>query len=134
MFVQTNPPKQDDSSVNIYLNLHQIHSGRTSRQLKQPINPTILNEIYSHFSSGVTIQELKSIAMVLSSLVLNLPYPNRDEKRSLTGLFLYFQKNWDLIKPVIHLVKLRDENQFVIDGRRELYEMMTGKAISEKNS
>lgn len=74
------------------------------------------------FSSGVRLHELNSIATILSSLLSGVKEPNRDTKRSFPLLIQWFHANWELILPVLPCIQLRDENNQVIDGRREIIE------------
>lgn len=74
------------------------------------------------FSSGVRLHELNSIATILSSLLSSVKEPSRDTKRSFPLLIQWFHDNWDLIYPVLPCIQLRDENDQVIDGKREIYE------------
>lgn len=74
------------------------------------------------FSSGVRLHELNSIATILSSLLSGVKEPNRDTKRSLPLLIQWFHDNWDQISPILPCIQLRDENNQVIDGKREIYE------------
>jgi hypothetical protein len=46
--------------------------------------------------------------------------PQRDVRRSFPRLMEWFEENWARIAPVLSLVALRDANDRVIDGRREL--------------
>lgn len=76
------------------------------------------------FSSGVRLQELASVALILSSIIPLLPSPDRNEKRSYTALLGWFYKFWDMICPILPMIQLRDENYSVINGRREILEMI----------
>jgi hypothetical protein len=75
----------------------------------------------SKFSSGVTLKELRSIAIIVA-LVGRLPAPERNEKRSYSGLVNWFRKNWEGAVAVLPFIQLRDEEDVPIDGTRELHE------------
>lgn len=85
----------------------------------------INNVIVQQFSSGVRLQELTSVAIILSSIIPLLPSPDRNEKRSYNALLGWFHKYWDMISPILPLIQLRDENNMVINQRRELLEMIS---------
>ena len=74
-----------------------------------------------HFSSGVCLYELKSISTILTS-IFKVPKPSRDQKRNSVLLLEWFIENWRYIEPVLPLIHLRDENNVVIDGTREMIE------------
>lgn len=84
----------------------------------------INNVLIQQFSSGVRLQELTSVALILSSIIPLLPSPDRNEKRSYKALLGWFNRFWDLILPVLPMIQLRDENYQVINGRREILEMI----------
>ena len=73
------------------------------------------------FSSGVTLRELTSIARILS-LLAGIPEPPRTCKRSFPNLIKWFIANWQRVSPFLPCVQLRDDNNEIIDGRRELIE------------
>ena len=75
------------------------------------------------FSSGVTLRELKSIALIICQISPKIKEPNRNEKRNYPLLIEWFSRNWDLVSPLLPFIKLRDENNEIIDGQRELNEM-----------
>lgn len=74
------------------------------------------------FSSGVRLHELNSIATIVSSLLSGVKEPNRDTKRSFPLLIQWFHDNWEQVYPMLSCIQLRDENNQVIDGRREIIE------------
>lgn len=76
------------------------------------------------FSSGVCLSELKAISTILTDL-FHVPKPSRDQKRSTTLLLGWFIDNWLSIEPVLPFIQLRDENNVVIDGKREMIETGT---------
>lgn len=79
--------------------------------------------LMNQFSSGVTLPELFSIATIISSnLLLGLNRPGREEQRSFPLLIEWYQKNWPSICPVLPFIQLRDKNDQVINGRREIIE------------
>lgn len=75
-------------------------------------------EITRHFSTGIRHNELVSIANILVK-TYDLPALTRYCHRSFAVLIKWFQDNWDRIDPVIHNIKLLDENNRVICGYRE---------------
>lgn len=85
----------------------------------------INNIIKQQFSSGVRLQELTSIAIVLTSIIPPLHSPNRDERRSYTALLTWFYNNWDMISPILPMIQLRDENNQVINSQREMFDMIS---------
>lgn len=75
------------------------------------------------FSSGVTLPELFSIATVISSNILSgINKPGRNEQRSLPLLIKWYEKNWDLVYPILPFVQLRDKDDKIICERREFIE------------
>ena len=74
-----------------------------------------------NFSSGFCLSELKAISTILTTF-FKVPKPSRDEKRNSTLLLGWFIHNWASIEPVLPLIQLRDENNRVIDGKREMVE------------
>ncbi|KAK8892015.1 hypothetical protein M9Y10_029237 [Tritrichomonas musculus] len=84
----------------------------------------ISDTLFQHFSSGVRLQELISIATILSFKIPLLRSPDRDEKRSYKALLIWFYNYWSLISPILPMIHLRDENNMVINGQRELLEMI----------
>lgn len=74
-----------------------------------------------HFSSGISLFELKSVSTILTS-VYNIPKPSRDQKRSSVLLLGWFIENWSYIEPVLPFIHLLDENKVVINGAREMIE------------
>lgn len=77
------------------------------------------------FSSGVRLQELTSIAYILTSIIPLLNSPNRNEKRSYTALLTWFYNNWNMINPILPMIQLRDENNQIINYRREMIDMLS---------
>jgi hypothetical protein len=73
------------------------------------------------FSTGVTLRELSSIAMIVSSFAAVQP-PSRDAKRRFPSLLQWFRDSWSAIAPFLPFVQLLDEKGLAIDGRRELVE------------
>ena len=96
---------------------------------KKTINPLALqhidNIIKRQFSSGVRLQELISIGIILTSIIPPLHSPNRDEKRSYTALLTWFYNNWDMINPILPMIQLRDENNQIINSQREMFDMLS---------
>lgn len=81
--------------------------------------------IIQSFSSGVTLRELTSIAVIICKIVPKISEPSRMEKRCFNLLIEWFASNWELISPVLPFIHLCDENKKVINGERELIEMHT---------
>jgi hypothetical protein len=77
--------------------------------------------LYSKFSSGVTLRELRSIAVLISSMA-NLKPPSRDEKRNQSKLLQWFIDYWGFVCPWLSLISLRDSDDRIIDSSRELKE------------
>jgi hypothetical protein len=75
--------------------------------------------LQAQFSSGVRLPELRSIALVLSSIA-DLPPPGRDAKRQLGLMVQWFVRHWNVVSCWLPFVTLRDEQGLPIDGRREL--------------
>ena len=76
-------------------------------------------QILKHkFSSGVTHNELKSVALVLcqhAGLTLD-----RDATRDNRVLIKWFDENWDKLKDYIDKIQLKDQNDQVINYEREI--------------
>ena len=47
----------------------------------------------------------------------NIEPPSREEKRSKKSLLLWFERNWQRLKPLIPYVTLLDQNMHVIDWK-----------------
>jgi hypothetical protein len=62
---------------------------------------------------------MNSIALVLCSLIENLPLPTRSEKRSFPLLIHWFELNWAQIEPFLPYVQLRDANLEEINLARQ---------------
>jgi hypothetical protein len=75
--------------------------------------------LQSKFSSGVTLKELRSVAVVIS-LMGGLAQPNRFQKRSYCAMVDWYRKNWDVAWSYLRWIQLRDENDVPIDGVREV--------------
>jgi hypothetical protein len=85
--------------------------------------------LQARFSSGLRLGELRSLAVILSSLAGIMP-PGRGTQRQYILLVRYIRKHWARIAPVLPLVQLKDENDMLIDGRREMVERSMKKWIS----
>jgi hypothetical protein len=85
--------------------------------------------LQARFSSGLRLGELRSLAVILSSLAGIMP-PGRGTQRQYIQLVRYIRKYWARIAPVLPLVQLKDENNILIDGRREMVERSMKKWIS----
>jgi hypothetical protein len=80
-----------------------------------------LQALQYRFSSGVTMIELSSIAMVLAETA-GIPPPPRVAKRRFLQLLTWFRDCWPSVSPWLPYVQLRDDDGFAIDGRRELFD------------
>lgn len=76
------------------------------------------------FSSGVTLTELRSVAEVIVECS-GIGPPCRDAKRSFGLLLMWFRRNWAVIVPWLEIIQLRDENDCVVNGTREILERGT---------
>lgn len=79
------------------------------------------SEVYKtlkrYFSSGVTHNELKSIAQVICiNTHLKL---DRDATRDNRVLIKWFDENWEICEGMLQKIKTKDINQIVIDSTRE---------------
>jgi hypothetical protein len=73
------------------------------------------------FSSGITLRELSTVAELISALA-DIQPPSRDAKRSFRLMIGWFRARWAAVSRWLPLVHLRDEEDRVIDGTRELAE------------
>jgi hypothetical protein len=80
-----------------------------------------LRALSARFSSGVTFKELRSVAQIISECG-GIGRPSRDALRSFRLLLAWFRQNWAAVVPWLALVQLRDNNDCVIDGTREILE------------
>lgn len=78
--------------------------------------------LIQRYSSGVRLPELCSLAKILSTILSGVVEPSREEKRSFPLLIEWYHTYWDVISPMLPYIQLRDENNQVIDGRREIIE------------
>jgi hypothetical protein len=85
--------------------------------------------LYGKFSSGVTLRELRSIAIVVSSMAKLKP-PSRDEKRNQNRLLQWFIDYWGFISPWLSIINLRDSDDRIIDSVRELREKRVFSILS----
>jgi hypothetical protein len=65
------------------------------------------------------LAELKSIAAILSAIT-GFPGPKRDAKRSYILTIKWFKDNWKWVMPWLPLIQLKDADEMVIDGKREM--------------
>jgi hypothetical protein len=70
------------------------------------------------FGSGVRHKEWSSFAMVIAHH-LNIPMPSRATRRSFPVLLLWFEENWEVVKPHISMFRFLDEDENPIDNDRE---------------
>jgi hypothetical protein len=73
------------------------------------------------FSSGVSVHELQSVAVLIAQLGRIDP-PSRAEKRNGADLVRWYVKHWEHVTPWLAMIELRDQDGMAISGRRELSE------------
>ena len=83
------------------------------------------------FSTGGTLKELCSIAIILTKINPEIKEPCRNAKRNFPLLMEWYHFNWCLIYPILPYIQLRDENKNVIDGERELFEMHSNQTLKD---
>lgn len=112
---------KNDNNTTVF---HNIQSRKQKSGLGSSFKNSIEYKILiQHFSSGVTLHELFSIATIISSnLLLGLRKPGRDEQRNFSHLIRWYQRNWEQIFPILPFIQLRDKNFQEINGRREVIE------------
>jgi hypothetical protein len=94
-------------------------SAKVSAISAEPRCSEVLGLLQVRFSTGVSLCELRSVALVLCTLA-NLPSPSRECKRRFELMVQWFVSNWMAIVPWISLVQLRDSEGRPIDRIREL--------------
>jgi hypothetical protein len=67
----------------------------------------------------VRLRELRSVAIIVSRLA-RLPDPSRDVKRSYVLIVKWFAHHWPVVRPWLAVVQLRDADDRLIDGHREM--------------
>lgn len=102
-------------------NKKKYNKDKNSSFLFQTSN--VYRALIQKFSSGVTLRELTSIAIIICQINPEIKGPNRNEKRNYNLLINWFSANWEYLSPLLPLIELRDENNEVINGQRELNEM-----------
>ncbi|KAK8898357.1 hypothetical protein M9Y10_000642 [Tritrichomonas musculus] len=103
-------------------NLHPKNHHEKSKATFYYKNSVEYFTLKQKFGEGVRHPELCSIAQILSLMSDKITVPSRDEKRSFQGLLGWFHKNWEFVLPFFPFIHLRDENNQIIDGRREFIE------------
>jgi hypothetical protein len=73
------------------------------------------------FSTGVTLREISSIAEIVSILA-RIPGPSREAKRNVAVMMRWFRSNWPLVSGWLPALQLRDKDDRVINGKREIGE------------
>jgi hypothetical protein len=73
------------------------------------------------FSSGITLRELSTVAELISAFA-DIQPPSRDAKRRFRLMIAWFRSKWAAVAPWLPFIHLRDEDNRVIDGVRELAE------------
>ena len=79
-------------------------------------------QLQQTFSSGITQNELSSIAMILEK-TLNLPHLPRESRRTFSSLMNWYIANWNQILPVLRYIKLIDDNYNMISGETQILQM-----------
>jgi hypothetical protein len=92
-------------------------------ELSECINGEEIRILRAKFSSGVTLKELGSVGVLLSSL-LDIAPPPRPARRSYVLLLKWFKERWSHILPILPFIQLRDDNDVPIDGQRELLDLL----------
>jgi hypothetical protein len=78
-----------------------------------------LSLLQLRFSSGVSLAELRSVAVVVAEMGGISP-PPRDSKRSFQLLIEWFVANWACVGPWLAFIELRDAANRPIDRMREM--------------
>jgi hypothetical protein len=94
---------------------------RGQEPLLDPLTCEELRILSAKFSSGITFKELRSVAQVIVERG-HIDPPCRDAKRNFGLLVAWFRRNWTGVLPWLDVIQLRDENDCVIDGMREMIE------------
>jgi hypothetical protein len=71
------------------------------------------------FGRGITTNEIKSIAFIICDHCPPLKV-DRDAQRDGRVLIKWFQENLNVVQPQLANVELRDEDELVIDSRRDI--------------
>lgn len=82
-----------------------------------PDDSQVLYQLYEYFSSSVTHNELKSVAMI-AGMVTGVPL-DRLALRDKRVLVKWFSENWAQLAPVLPFIHLRDEQSEVINLERQ---------------
>ena len=100
---------------------------RIQRKLQNyaPEKSVAWNSLQTFFSSGVTHNELVSVATICCLYSNGQLALARAEKRDMRALVKWFDVNWMAITPVLQRVRLLDAGGNVIDLTRELRESNT---------
>jgi hypothetical protein len=77
--------------------------------------------LQAKFSTGATLREITSVAEVIS-LLAQIPGPSREAKRNVGEMVRWFKWNWGVVRAWLPLLHLRDSDNLVIDGTREIGE------------
>ena len=74
------------------------------------------------FSTGITIKELTSIAVIISNACPNLKLTKitRETKRTFSSLIQWFIDNWDAVYPILSYITLYDDSGNEINSSAEL--------------
>jgi hypothetical protein len=81
----------------------------------------VLGFLQNRFSTGVSLAELSSVAVVVAKFAEIEP-PARDSKRRFQLLVEWFAVNWAVVGPWLLLVDLRDSGCQPITRVREIME------------
>jgi hypothetical protein len=85
------------------------------------VNSAEFRALQAKFSSGVSLKELRSIAIVIAAHARIRP-PSRDANRSYGLMVVWFIARWSDVAPWLPFVALRDATGRAIDGCREAVE------------
>ena len=78
--------------------------------------------LQQRFTTGLTIKELTSIAVIIREVCPELPLKKmkRETKRNLTLLVQWFIENWNSISPILPYITLYDDNGNEINSSAEI--------------
>jgi hypothetical protein len=96
-----------------------------------PIDPLDSDEfrfLCIRFSSGLTLKELRSVALVVAK-VAGHPPPPRASLRNFQVLVEWFIEHWSVLMPILPFIGLADAEGIPIDGRREVFEKGLGRLV-----
>ena len=94
-----------------------IGQSPNSKPIVYPIDE--LKIIQNYFSTGVTLNELSSIATAIS-LTTPIPKPTRNERRGLSSILQWFRRYWVIIRPLLQYIHLYDQNYREISAQTQI--------------